>query len=76
MKKKEEHPPKSRQRISHRQRLPIKDWRSSALTPTAAPLMSRSETDGARRELFRRLAEQLALEALELEQIVKDQGGR
>ena len=38
--------------------------------------MSKSETDPAKRELFRRLAEQLALEVLELEQIVKEQEGR
>ena len=36
-------------------------------------LMSKSATDPAKRERFRRLAEQLALEALELEQIVKEQ---
>jgi hypothetical protein len=35
-------------------------------------LMSESATDPAKRELFRRLAEQLALEALELEQVVKE----
>ena len=35
--------------------------------------MSASATDPAKRERFRRLAEQLALEALELEQIVKEQ---
>jgi hypothetical protein len=39
-------------------------------------LMSRSEANSAKRELFRRLAEELAIEALELEQIVKDQQGR
>jgi hypothetical protein len=38
-------------------------------------LMSKSATDPAKRERFRRLAEQLALEALELEQIVKEQDG-
>ena len=38
-------------------------------------LMSDSATDPAKREGFRRLAEQLALEALELEQIVKKQEG-
>ncbi len=38
--------------------------------------MGESATDPATRELFRRQAEQLALEALELEQIVKDQEGR
>jgi hypothetical protein len=38
-------------------------------------LLSKSATDPAKRELFRRLAEQLALEALELEQIVKEQEG-
>ena len=35
--------------------------------------MSETAADPAKRELFRRLAEQLALEALELEQIVKEQ---
>ena len=38
-------------------------------------LMSESGTDPAKRERFRRLAEELALEALELEQIVKKQEG-
>ena len=38
-------------------------------------LMSESATDPAKRERFRRLAEELALEALELEQIVKKQEG-
>ena len=37
--------------------------------------MSESSTDPAKREQFRRLAEQLALEVLELEQIVKEQEG-
>ena len=37
--------------------------------------LSKSATDPAKRELFRRLVEQLALEALELEQIVKEQEG-
>ena len=38
-------------------------------------LMGESASDPAMRELFRRQAEQLALEALELEQIVKEQDG-
>jgi hypothetical protein len=38
-------------------------------------LMSKSATGPAKCELFRRLTEQLALEALELEQIVKEQEG-
>ena len=37
--------------------------------------MSESATDPVKREQFRRLAEQLALEVLELEQIVKEQDG-
>ena len=37
--------------------------------------MSESAADPAKREQFRCLAEQLALEALELEQIVKEQDG-
>jgi hypothetical protein len=39
-------------------------------------LMGESASDPAMRDLFRRQAEQLALEALELEQIVKNQEGR
>jgi hypothetical protein len=35
--------------------------------------ISKSAPDPAKRKLFRRLAEQLALEALELEQILKEQ---
>jgi hypothetical protein len=38
-------------------------------------LLSKSATGPAKRELFRRLAAQLALEALELEQIVKEEEG-
>jgi hypothetical protein len=38
-------------------------------------LMSNSAPDPAKRELFRRLAEQFAIEALELEQIVQEQEG-
>ena len=37
--------------------------------------MSESAADPEKRELFRRLAERLALEALELEQVVKEQEG-
>jgi hypothetical protein len=36
-------------------------------------LLSKSATDPAKRDLFRRLAEQLAIEVLELEQIVQEQ---
>lgn len=39
-------------------------------------LLSELATDPAKRELFRRLAEHLALEALELEQIAKQQNGQ
>ena len=35
--------------------------------------LSKSATDPAKRDLFRRLAEQLAIEVLELEQIVQEQ---
>ena len=38
--------------------------------------MSKSATDPVKRELFGRLAEQLALEVLELEQVVKKQTER
>ena len=38
-------------------------------------LLSKSATDPAKRDLFRRLAEQLAIEVLELEQIVQEQEG-
>ncbi|SFQ32296.1 hypothetical protein SAMN05216330_12628 [Bradyrhizobium sp. Ghvi] len=37
-------------------------------------LMSQRATDVDKRELFKRLAEELAIEALELEQIVKQKG--
>ncbi|NYG48072.1 hypothetical protein GGD67_005555 [Bradyrhizobium sp. IAR9] len=37
-------------------------------------LMSQRATDVEKRELFKRLAEELAIEALELEQIVKQKG--
>ena len=37
--------------------------------------LSKSATDPAKRDLFRRLAEQLAIEVLELEQIVQEQEG-
>lgn len=39
-------------------------------------LMSKSATDPVKRELFGRLAEQLAIEVLELEQVVKKQTER
>jgi hypothetical protein len=76
MKKKEEHP--AEEPPAHIPSATPSHQRLEKLRADAnsCALMSRSETDGARRELFRRLAEQLALEALELEQIVKDQGGR
>jgi hypothetical protein len=38
--------------------------------------MSETAADRIKRELFRRLAEQLALEALELEQVVREQEGQ
>ena len=37
--------------------------------------MSETATDPEKHELFRRVAERLALEALELEQVVKEQEG-
>lgn len=39
-------------------------------------LMSRRTSDPEKRELFRRLADELAIEALELEQVVKRQRER
>jgi hypothetical protein len=39
-------------------------------------LMSRRASDPQKRELFGRLADELAIEALELEQVVKRQSGR
>lgn len=39
-------------------------------------LMSRRASDPQKRELFGRLADELAIEALELEQVVKQQGRR
>jgi hypothetical protein len=39
-------------------------------------IMSTSATDPSRRELFKRLGEELAIEALELEQVVKKQTAR
>lgn len=38
-------------------------------------LIGRTSQDASQRELFGRMAEQLALEALELEQVVKNQSG-
>lgn len=38
-------------------------------------LIARSATDESQRELYGRVAEQLALEALELEQVVKSRNG-
>ena len=39
-------------------------------------VMSRRASDAEKRELFGRLADELAIEALELEQVVKMQSGR
>lgn len=39
-------------------------------------LMSKRASDAEKRELFGRLADELAIEALELEQVVKSQNGR
>ena len=38
--------------------------------------MSRQASDAEKRELFERLADELAIEALELEQVIKMQSGR
>ncbi|RZM94757.1 hypothetical protein CWO91_39220 [Bradyrhizobium genosp. SA-3] len=52
-------------------RLRLEKLRSDARDFT---LMSQQATDVEKRELFRRMADELAIEALELEQIVKQKG--
>ena len=52
-------------------RLRLEKLRSDARDFT---LMSQQSTEVEKRELFKRMAEELAIEALELEQIVKQKG--